>query len=53
MGEGCIDNRGIRQLVEATGFDGPIEVEIFSDHHWASDQDEYLEKIITAYRENV
>ena len=53
MGEGCIDNRGIRQLVESTGFDGPIEVEVFSTRHWATDQDAYLEKIITAYREHV
>ncbi|MEM9280204.1 MAG: sugar phosphate isomerase/epimerase family protein [Verrucomicrobiota bacterium] len=53
MGEGCIDNRGIRQLVESTGFDGPIEVEIFSDRHWATDQDEYLQKIISAYLEHV
>lgn len=53
MGEGCIDNRGIRQLVESTGFSGPIEVEIFSTRHWESDQDEYLEKIIQAYQEHV
>ncbi|MEM6884205.1 MAG: sugar phosphate isomerase/epimerase family protein [Verrucomicrobiota bacterium] len=53
MGEGCIDNAGIRQLVETTGFDGPIEVEIFSNRHWESDQDEYLQKIIQAYRDHV
>lgn len=53
MGEGCIDIHGIRHLVEATGFDGPIEVEIFSDRHWALDQDQYLEKIINAYRKHV
>ena len=53
MGEGCIDNRGIRQLVEAAGFDGSIEVEIFSDRHWAFDQDRYLEEIINAYRKHV
>jgi sugar phosphate isomerase/epimerase len=54
MGEGCIDNRGIRQLVEsATGFSGWIEVEVFSTRHWATDQDQYLEKILTAYRQYV
>lgn len=53
MGEGCIDNRGIRKIVEKTGFDGPIEVEVFSTRHWATDQDEYLQKIIHAYREHV
>ena len=53
MGEGCIDNRGIRELVESTGFDGPIEVEVFSTRHWATDQDEYLSKIIEAYKLHV
>ena len=46
MGEGCIDNRGIRKLVEATGFSDWIEVEVFSERHWARDQDEYLSDII-------
>lgn len=53
MGEGCIDIRGIRQLVENAGFDGPIEVEVFSTRHWASDQNEYLSKIIEAYKNYV
>lgn len=53
MGEGCIDNRGIRELVETTGFDGPIEVEVFSSRWWASDQDAYLAKIIEAYKTHV
>lgn len=53
MGEGCIDNRGIRQLVEAAGFDGPIEVEVFSTRHWARDQDDYLADIIEAYKKHV
>jgi sugar phosphate isomerase/epimerase len=53
MGEGCIDNRGIRQLVESTGFNGAIEVEVFSTRHWARDQDEYLADIIQSYQKNV
>ncbi len=53
MGEGCIDNRRIRQLVERTGFEGPIEVEVFSTRHWETDQDEYLAKIISAYKQHV
>lgn len=53
MGEGCIDNRGIRKLVESAGFDGPIEVEVFSTRHWERDQDEYLADIIAAYKEHV
>lgn len=54
MGEGCIDNRGIRQLMEvAAGYGGWIEVEIFSTRHWASDQDAYLSNIIKAYQAHV
>ncbi|MCB1085887.1 MAG: sugar phosphate isomerase/epimerase [Verrucomicrobiae bacterium] len=51
MGEGCIDLRGIRAMVEATGFSGFNEVEIFSTRWWESDQDDYLAEIVTAYRE--
>ncbi|WP_116105296.1 sugar phosphate isomerase/epimerase family protein [Lewinella sp. IMCC34191] len=51
MGEGCIDLPLIRSWVEAAGFDGYHEVEIFSETHWAKDQDCYLEEIISAYRE--
>ena len=50
MGEGCIDIRKIRGWVEAAGFNGFNEVEIFSDRLWARDQDEYLAQIIQAYR---
>lgn len=53
MGEGCIDIKGIRGMVEAAGFDGPIEVEIFSNRLWATDQDRFLAKIITAYQQHV
>lgn len=49
MGEGCIDVRGIRGWVEQNGFDGFVEVEIFSDRYWAMDQGEFLEKIKDAY----
>jgi sugar phosphate isomerase/epimerase len=53
MGEGCIDLRGIGREVEQAGFDGAIEVEIFSNRYWSMDQAEYLRKIVTAYREHV
>lgn len=53
MGEGVIDIRGIRRQVEQTGFDGAIEVEIFSDRYWAMDQEYYLDKILQACREHV
>jgi len=53
MGEGCIDIRGIRRQVESTGFDGWIEVEVFSDRWWSHDPDDYLQKIIQAYQQHV
>jgi len=53
MGEGCIDIPGIRAQVEDAGFDGLIEVEIFSHEYWKLDQNLWLEKIARACRENV
>ena len=35
MGEGCIPIRQIRGWVEAAGFNGFNEVEIFSNRYWA------------------
>jgi sugar phosphate isomerase/epimerase len=52
MGEGIIDVRGIRGQVEAAGFNGFIEVEIFSDRWWAEDQQRFLDEIVRAYREH-
>src|SRR5258706_3389183 len=52
MGEGCIPVKKIRSWVEATGFKGFYEVEIFSNKFWKEDQSQFLEKIIKAYQEN-
>lgn len=51
MGEGIIRIREIRSWVEAAGFNGFHEVEIFSNRLWASDQKEVLERIKRAYLE--
>ncbi|WP_428388860.1 sugar phosphate isomerase/epimerase family protein [Mucisphaera sp.] len=48
MGEGCIDIPGIRAMVEAAGFSGLNEVEVFSEEHWAEDQAVYLKQITNA-----
>ena len=53
MGEGIIDIPTIRSWVEAAGFNGLIEVEIFSNRWWATDQTEFLDKIVQAYSEHV
>jgi sugar phosphate isomerase/epimerase len=52
MGEGCIPVRQIRGWVEATGFKGFNEVEIFSNRWWAGDQDAFLSEIKSAYLEH-
>lgn len=49
MGEGVIDIRKIRDWVEAAGFKGFIEVEIFSDRWWAMDQSTFVREICSAY----
>ena len=49
MGEGAIDLRGIRAQMQAAGFAGWTEVEIFSAKYWAQDQAAYVEMIKAAY----
>jgi len=51
MGEGVIRIREIRTWVEAAGFNGFHEVEIFSNRLWEGDQNEVLERIKRAYLE--
>ncbi len=51
MGEGCIDLKGIRAMVESAGFKGFNEVEIFSNRWWAKDQDDFLQAIKIAFGE--
>jgi sugar phosphate isomerase/epimerase len=52
MGDGCIPLNKIRSWVEATGFNGFYEVEIFSNKYWQQDQSQFLKKITKAYKEN-
>lgn len=52
MGDGVIDIRGLRNAVEANGFDGLNEVEIFSaDNWWKRDPDEVMRTIIERARD--
>lgn len=50
MGEGCINVPEIRGWVEEAGFEGQIEVEIFSNRYWKMDQHQFLDQIIKAYQ---
>jgi sugar phosphate isomerase/epimerase len=53
MGEGVIDLRKLRQAVDATGYDGPIEVEIFNEEISKSADDGLLERIQQRFLEHV
>ena len=51
MGEGIAPIREIRSWVEQAGFNGFIEVEVFSENHWKKDQNIFLGEIIEAYKQ--
>jgi sugar phosphate isomerase/epimerase len=53
MGEGVIELRRIRAAVEATGYNGPIEVEILNESIWNRDADSVAEEIVTKFRDFV
>ncbi|MFT5112069.1 MAG: sugar phosphate isomerase/epimerase [Parasphingorhabdus sp.] len=49
-GDGVIDNQKIRSWVEAAGYTGPVEVEIFSRRNWwTKSADEVVQTIIDRY----
>ncbi len=50
MGDGVIDFRPIRAAVEAEGFSGFSEVEIFSQNWWGKPMDEVLTTCIARHR---
>jgi sugar phosphate isomerase/epimerase len=51
MGDGVIDLRGIREAVEAVGYAGYSEVEIFSENNWwTKPMDEVLATCIERHR---
>ncbi len=53
MGEGCIKIQEIRDWVEKAGFNGYIEVEIFSKELWELDQNVLIKRIKNAYLRHV
>ena len=50
MGDGVIELPRIRAAVEAAGYSGLIEAEIFSDHWWAQPIDTVLSTCVEPYR---
>ena len=48
MGEGVIDIREIEGWMSNAGYQGDVEVEIFSQHHWKKDPAIFLQEILVA-----
>lgn len=53
LGDGCIDFRRFRTAVDAAGYTGPIEVELFNDAIWARPGPEVLAETVQRYRDHV
>ncbi|MBT2400701.1 sugar phosphate isomerase/epimerase [Streptomyces sp. ISL-100] len=49
LGDGAVDFRRFRELVDATGYAGPIEVEIFNEALWSRDGAEVLAEVADRY----
>ncbi len=53
LGDGAVDLRWFRERVEAAGYRGPIEVEIFNPALWARDGAEVLAEVVDRFRTHV
>jgi sugar phosphate isomerase/epimerase len=53
MGDGVIELRQLRKAVDKTGYDGPIEVEIFNEDVWKSADNRLMERIQRCFVEYV
>ncbi|MEU7980821.1 sugar phosphate isomerase/epimerase family protein [Micromonospora sp. NPDC049081] len=52
-GEGCVELRRLRAAVDAAGYTGPVEVEVFQAALWSRPGPEILAATIDAYRAHV
>jgi len=52
-GEGCVELRRFREAVDAAGYAGPVEVEVFHADVWARPGAEVLAASIAGYRDHV
>lgn len=53
IGDGCIELRRLRRAVDAAGYDGPVEVEIFNERLWAMPGRDVLRLALDRYAEHV
>jgi len=52
-GDGCVDLRRFRRAVDSAGYDGPVEVEVFSANVWSRPGPEVLDAALRGYRTHV
>lgn len=52
-GEGCVELRRFRQAVDAAGYAGPVEVEVFNAELWSRPGRQVLAEAIDGYRVHV
>ena len=48
-GEGCVELRRFREAVDATGYAGPIEVEVFHEDLWAQSGADVLARALSGF----
>ncbi|WP_333778978.1 sugar phosphate isomerase/epimerase family protein [Streptomyces sp. IBSBF 3136] len=53
LGDGAIDLRAWKEHVDAAGYAGPIEVELFNERLWARDGREVLAETVERFRTHV
>jgi sugar phosphate isomerase/epimerase len=53
MGDGVIELRKLRELVDSAGYQGPIEVEIFNETVWRMPENEVMDLIGRRFLEHV
>lgn len=53
MGDGVIEIRTIRKAIDAAGYSGPIEVEIFNQKIWDMPGDEILTRVVERFKQFV
>ncbi|UQU62331.1 sugar phosphate isomerase/epimerase [Couchioplanes caeruleus] len=52
-GTGCVELRRFREAVDAAGYTGPVEVEVFNEELWGRPGRDILAETITRYRAHV
>jgi sugar phosphate isomerase/epimerase len=50
MGDGIIELKKLRGMVEAAGYTGPVEVELFSDTWWSRPMDEVIDTCVSRFK---